>query len=219
MVSGTDGTTPACSSYTGDSVVGTGFVLGGRDHRLGTATRLQAPPTGGIDGWLRAADFDEVLARVARRSGMDVRGPAPGEPLRCLLYGPSEPMGPFEFRVKNTTPKPRLAIDVGTAAIRVIDPNTNALVASASRAQVTATPAIYKDAVGNDYTDNVPVLVLGVPGLRPLTIRCRRGWRGKVPKEKMKPEFWVSDADSGALVESFGLTANLRDNQRDNQRD
>jgi hypothetical protein len=187
------------------------FVLGGRDHRLGTATQLQAPPTGGVDGWLRAADFDEVLAMVARRSGLDVRGPAPGEPLRCLLFGPSEPMGPFEFRVRKTTPEPRLAIDVNTDAIRVIDPNTNGLVASASRVQVTATPANYYESVGNDSTNKVPVLVLGIPGLQPVTIRCRRAWRGKVPKEKTEPEFWVSEADSRALVESFGLTANLRD--------
>jgi hypothetical protein len=187
-----------------------GFVLGGRDHRLGTATPLQAPPTGGVDGWLRAADFDEVLAVVARRSGLDVRGPAPGEPRRCLLYGPGEPMGPFQFRVKQTTPEPHLAIDVGTDAIWVIDPNTNALLASASRAQVTAEPAIYEETVGNDSTSKVPVLVLGVPDLQPLTIRCRRAWRDKVPRQKAKPEFWVSDADSQALVELFGLTANLK---------
>jgi hypothetical protein len=186
------------------------FVLGGRDHRLGTATPLQAPPTGRVDGWLQAADFDEILTMVARRSGLDVRGPAPGEPLRCLLYPPPEPMGPFEFRRKQQTPQPRLAIEVGTDAIRVIDPNTNALIASASRAQVTATPANYRQ-VDNESSYNVPVLVVRVPGLQPLTIECRRAWRGNVLKEKKKPEFRVSDADSRALVEEFGLAANLKD--------
>ncbi|MEB3981279.1 hypothetical protein OQ968_08400 [Mycobacterium sp. 663a-19] len=186
------------------------FVLGGRDHRLGTATPLQAPPTGRVDGWLQAADFDEVLTMAARRSGLDVRGPAPDEPLRCLLYPPAKPMGPFEFRVKEQPAPPRLAIDLGADAIRVIDPNTNALVASASRSRVTATPANYKvvDDVGSH---NFPVLVVCVPGLQPLTIQCRRAWRGKVPIEKNKPEFMVSDADSRALVEKFGLTANLKD--------
>ncbi|WP_146221008.1 hypothetical protein [Mycolicibacterium moriokaense] len=185
------------------------FVLGGRDHRLGTGTPLQAPHTGRVDGWLRAADFDEVLTMVARRSGLDVGGPAPGEPFRCLLYPPYETMGPVKF-LKQRTPQPRLAIDVGTDAIRVIDPNTDALVALASRAQVTATPANYR-VVSPEESYNMPVLVVCVPSLQPLTIECRRAWRGEVLKEQKKPEFRVSDADSRALVEKFGLAANLKD--------
>ncbi|WP_293325674.1 hypothetical protein, partial [Mycobacterium sp.] len=57
---------------------------------------------------------------------------------------------------------------------------------------------------------NVPVLVVRVPGLQPLTIRCHRQWRGSAPKEEKEPEFRVSDADSRALVEEFGLAANLK---------
>jgi hypothetical protein len=186
------------------------FVLGGRHHRLGTATPLQAPPTSRVDGWLQAADFDEVLTIVARRSGLDVREPAPGGPARCLLYPSLKPMGPFQFLRVKQTPQPRLAIEVGTDAIRVIDPNTNALVASASRAQVTATPANYKY-VDPEQSYNVPVLVVGLPGLQPLTIECRRAWRGEVLKEKKAPEFRVSDADASALVEQFGFTANLKE--------
>jgi hypothetical protein len=185
------------------------FVLGGRDHRLSTATPLQAPPTSRVDGWLQAADFDEVLTMAARRSGLDVRGPAPGEPLRCLLYPPPEPMGPLDFGRKQQTPQPRVAIEVGTDAIRVIDPNTNGLIASASRAQVTATPATYKH-VDKESSYNVPVLVVRVPGLQPLTIKCRRAWRGNVLKESKAPEFRVSDADARALVEAFGLATNLK---------
>ncbi|MBV9512695.1 MAG: hypothetical protein JO280_01435 [Mycobacteriaceae bacterium] len=186
------------------------LVLGGRDHQLGTATPLQAPPAGRVDGWLQAADFDEVLTMAARRSGLDVRGPAPGEPLRCLLYPPPEPMGPFAFRRKQQTPQPRLAIDLGADAIRVIDPNTNALVASASRSRVTATAANYK-VVDPEGSYNMPVLVVGVPGLLPLTIETRRAWRGKVPMEKKKPEFRVSEVDSLALVEKFGLAPYLEE--------
>lgn len=186
------------------------FILGGRDHRLGTATPLQAPPTGRVDGWLQAADFDEVLTLAARSSGLDVRGPAPGEPLRCLLYPPPEPMGPFKLRVNQQPAQPRLAIDVGTDAVRVIDPNTNAIVASASRAQVTATPANYKH-VDPEQSYNVPVLVVRIPGWQPLTIKCRGAWRGNVPREKSEPEFRVSDPDSRALVEKFGLAPNLKD--------
>ena len=185
------------------------FVLGGRDHRLGTATPLQAPHTDRVDGWLPDTDFDEVLTMVARRSGLNVRGPAPSEPFRCLLYPPYESMGPVKF-LKKQTSEPRLAIDVGTDAIRVIDPNTNAQVATAPRAQVTATPAIYR-MVSPEESYNMPVLVVCVPGLQPLTIECRGAWRGEVTKENKKPQFRVSEADSRALVEKFGLAANLKD--------
>lgn len=44
------------------------FVLGGRDHRVGAAARLDAPRVGHVDGWLSAADFDEVLTMAGRRS-------------------------------------------------------------------------------------------------------------------------------------------------------
>lgn len=187
------------------------FVLGGRDHRLGAATPLQAPPTGRVDGWLPAADFDAVLTLAARRSGLDVSGPAPGEPLRCLLYPPLKPIGPLGFlRVKEQAAQPSLAIEVGTDAVRAIDPSTNAIVASASRAQVTATPANYKH-VDPEQSYNVPVLVVRIPGLQPLTIKCRGAWRGKVLREKKAPEFRVTDVDSRALVEKFGLAANLKD--------
>jgi hypothetical protein len=184
------------------------FVLGGEDHRVGTATRLEAPPTGHVDGWLRAGDFDEVLTMVARRSGLDIRGPAPGEPLRCLLF-PRPSAGVFDFGLKKFNPRPSLAVDVGTDAVWLIDPNTNALIASASLAQVTATPANCKyNSEGGSYT--VPVLVVRVPGLQPLTIDGprSRAWRGKVPEEK-EPEFMVSDADWRVLVEKFGLAPNL----------
>jgi hypothetical protein len=188
------------------------FVLGGRDHRLGTARPLQARPTGRVDGWLQAAEFDEVLSMVDRRSGVEVRGPAPGKALRCLLYPPPKTLGPFAPFVserRHQPPQPRLAIEGRADAIRVVDPNTNAVIASASRTQVTATPANYRH-VDPEQSYNVPVLVVHVPGLQPLIIQCHRDWRGDVLKEKTKPEFRVSAADSRALVEEFGLAANLK---------
>jgi len=65
-------------------------------------------------------------------------------------------------------------------------------------------PAIYK--VNSEHGWSIrPVLVVRVPGLRPLTINCPRGWRGKVAEEKKEPEFVVSEADWRMLVDRLGL--------------
>jgi hypothetical protein len=57
-------------------------------------------------------------------------------------------MGSFAIRKKQqllrSANHPRLAIDLAADAIRVIDPNSNALIASAGLAQVTATPETYR---------------------------------------------------------------------------
>lgn len=100
---------------------------------------------------MRASDFDELLTMVARRRGWDVRRPAPGEPTRCLLVPntsrgwPDPSMLPWTAVIRRQQRKklPSLAIDVGKDAIWVVDPNTNALIASASVAQVSATPTNY----------------------------------------------------------------------------
>jgi len=63
---------------------------------------------------------------------------ASAEPIRCLLFATlGKPWGAASL----TTPS--LAIDVGKDAMRVIDPSTYALIASASLAQVTATAENY----------------------------------------------------------------------------
>jgi hypothetical protein len=36
-------------------------VLGGRDHRIGAGTRIDEPTAPGVDAWLWAAEFDELL--------------------------------------------------------------------------------------------------------------------------------------------------------------
>ena len=139
---------------------------------------------------------------------------APGEPTRCLLLqGPNM--------------QPGLAIDVGKDEIRVTDLNTNALIASARLAQVTATPA--ENVIRARFRSRTPVLVVRVPGLQPLTIACgstgpdagrwawtgtwiyRFSWRGDVPREK-PPAYYVSLAEWLTLVEKFGLAPYLIDN-------
>ncbi len=208
------------------------FVLGGRDRRIAPTTRLDAPPVQSVDAWLWVADFDELLAVGGRRGGVDVRGPAPGEATRCLLFpnpALAEQMGSFAFRkqlrLQRSLSKPSLVLDVDNDAVRVIDPNTDALSASASRADVTATAATFQpDGVtsgdGSTYTyPATPGLLVRVPGVQPLTIGClesagsqlRFAWRGGVAWPSERPAYVVSAGDLLALVENFGLTSQLED--------
>jgi hypothetical protein len=211
------------------------FVLGGRDRRISPTTRLDAPPVQTVDAWLWDSEFDEVLAMSIRRSGVDIRGPAPGEPTRCLLFpNPylAEQMGSFAFRkqlrLQRSLSKPSLVLDVDNEAIRVLDPNTDALSTSASPADVTATPATFQaDSVtsGDGSTYDYPAtpgLTVCVPGVQPLTIGCldlvgslfRFSWHGSVPRPNERPGYVVSAADWLTLVEKFGLTSQLEDKAR-----
>ena len=198
------------------------FILGGRDHRIAEGPRLDAASVGSVDAVMSAADFDELLTMIGRRSGLDVRQPAPEEPIRCLLVpSPSGSAAAGFVRIMGATlgatrtRNPSLAIDVGKDAISVIDANTNALIASARLAEVTATPADWK---WEFRTPPTPVLVLCVPGLQPLTIGCpilhswssRFSWSGRVPSAK-KPAFVVSETDWLTFAEKFGLASYLQD--------
>ncbi|WP_142393473.1 hypothetical protein [Mycobacterium sp. 4858] len=208
------------------------FVLGARDRRIAPATRLDAPPVQTVDAWLSDSEFDELLAIGGRRSGMDVRGPAPGEPTRCLLFpNPylAEQISPYairkQLRLQRSLSQPSLVLDVDNDAIRVIDPNGNTLKASASGAQVIATPAIFQpDSVtsGDGSTYNYPAItgmVVGVPGVQPLPIGClalvgsgfRFSWRDNVPSPNERPAYVVSGADWLTLTEKFALTRHLED--------
>ena len=239
---------------TGGSTMGTAlhlqsgqnrFILGGRDRRVASGTRLEAPDAGyglplDIDAWVSASDFEEILTMVGRRSGLDVRPPAPGEPARCLLFANSllmQEIGSFAFRKQQefarSMHQPRLAIDVSPDGIRVIDPNTNALVASVSNAQVTATPVVYRpmqrhhwipnlghaisDAATN-YWSTSPGMRVSIPGMAPLTIGCRDSvsgldfrfsWPDDVPTEAARADYEVSGPDWLMLVEKFGLARYL----------
>jgi hypothetical protein len=225
------------------------FILGGRDDRVGAATPLEAPDVGygqsvDVDAWLSASEFEEILTMAGRRNGLDVRPPAPGEPTRCLLFPNAllmQEVGPFAFRkrreVYRSLSHPSLAIDVREEAIRVIDPQSNAVIASVSRAQVTATPTVYRptsrhwfwaghvashvvsDAL-NNYLSMQPCVVVSLPGMEPLTIggrdtvsgvNHRFSWRGDVPAQKERPAYAVSGADWLTLVEKLGLAPYLED--------
>jgi hypothetical protein len=127
-------------------------------------------------------------------------GAAPEESFRCLL---------LPNAVGLQAPKPTLALDVSKDAVRVIDPSNNAPVASASRAQINATPALERPA---NYGMGIPmpVLVVRAPGWQPLVIGSlgARSWRGEVPQEAASG-YVVSDADWPVLVDIFGLGPQL----------
>ena len=140
---------------------------------------------------------------------------APGEPIRALLS---------KFPPGWT--KRQLAVDMSQDAVSVIDPKNGARIAAAQPAQVTATPAAFTASSKRDKIGmSMPVLIVRVPGLQPLTIGCyerighawntspsnlRFWWRGKVPWVKA-PSYVVSAMDWLALVERFGLLPYLQD--------
>jgi hypothetical protein len=203
-----------------------GFVLGGRDHRISTGARLDAPPANTVDAWISASDFDELLTMTGRRSGLDVGGPASGEPTRCVLFpNPqlAQQAGTLSAgertRLVKSSGQPRVAIDMGADAIRVLDAHTNALVTSAAPAQVTATPETYTyeqwSHTGGglpipETPDESPVLVVQFPGMQPLSITCldkadlapvsygvkpmdpRFSWPGNVRQRVNEPADYVS---------------------------
>jgi hypothetical protein len=220
------------------------FVLGGRDHRVGAATLLEAPTVdygreADVDAWLWAEEFDEILS-MARRGGLDVRPPAPGEPTRCQLFPNPllmQNMGSFAFGKQwdyyESMKKPSLVIDVSDDAIRFIDLNRNATFASVSPGQVTATPVMYapaswhlvpsaghvvSDALVNQLSTE-PEMVVPIPGMPPLTIGCRDyvgmqlrfSWRGDVSMQKEPAAYSVSGGDWLTLVQAFGLASYLED--------
>jgi sugar lactone lactonase YvrE len=216
------------------------FVLGGRDHRVATETPLDAPPVDSVDATMSASEFDELLTMVGGPRGLEVPAPTPGQPTRCRLTPNPARMFSSSFfgmfkntatalKMNNNPPQPSLAIDVGDDAISVIDLKSDARIAAAPLARVTATPAANTRSVPRVGVLTTAVLVVRVPDSEPLTIGCpdfagpptatwsggtkltyRFAWRGEVPSED-EPEFVVSDADWLTLVEKFGLAPRLED--------
>ena len=176
------------------------FVLGGRDRRVSAGTRLDAPDAGyglpiDVDASLPSDDFDQVLAMVSSRSGLDTRRPGADEPTRCLLFTNSlklQEIGSFSIRKQReftrSLGRPQLAIEVGANSIRVIDSSTESLLASVSPRQASAQPVVFRpvqrshwipslthamsDAATNYWSTSLGMRI-AIPGMTPLTIGCR----------------------------------------------
>ena len=153
------------------------FILGGRDRQIGPSTPLDAAPIQLVDARLPASDFDELLRLGGRAAA---RGPAPGEPTRCILFPNSQTIvnsGPFAFRKKqrlvNSLGREQLFIDVDNDTIRVIDPESHTVDAAAAVSRITATALSYETRdVESSQFSRTPALTMSVPGVPPLTIGC-----------------------------------------------
>jgi hypothetical protein len=171
------------------------FVLGGRDYRSAYGARLDASHVSDVDASVSDSDFSEILEIAGLRDREDALPPAPGSPIRCLLYP-----NPFlfqnegfvgQYKIQQYTAAsnhPLLAIDVGTEAIWLTDPQNNALIASSWRTQATAIPTTYQpgwtsvyggtpflNSAWGGHNRNIsvaPQMVVSVPSLPPLTIAC-----------------------------------------------
>jgi hypothetical protein len=169
------------------------FVLGGRDRQIGPATPLDAPPIQLVDARLPAAEFDELLRLGGRAAA---RGPAPGEPTRCILFPNSQTIvnsGAFAFRKKqrlvNSLGREQLFIDVDNDTIRVIEPESHMVDAAAAVSRITATALSYETRdVESSQISRTPALSMSMPGVPPLTVGCshlerwgrRFSWSGSV---------------------------------------
>ena len=171
-------------------------ALGTVVHLHSGAHRFDEPPVIGVDAWLPADQFGELLAAMGPSSGLDVRSPALGEPVRCLLFpNPMlvQQMSGFaaakKRRILQSASPAKLAIDVAANGIRVFDHSSNTLIGSAGLEQLTAEPATYQyrrwgwyglpsagqilERAGTQYLSVTPEMVVRLPGMEELTIACR----------------------------------------------
>jgi hypothetical protein len=203
------------------------FILGGRDRQIGPATPLDAPAIQLVDARLPASEFDELLVLGGSAAA---RGPAPGEPTRCILFPNSQTIvnsGPFAFRKKqrlvNSLGRAQLFIDVDNDTVRVIEPESYTVDATAPVSRITATALSYETRdVETSRVSRTPALTVSVPGVPPLTVGCshlavsgrRFSWSGSVLIVNEPPAYILSAADWLTLVEKFGLAANVNDAAR-----
>ncbi|UMB69720.1 hypothetical protein [Mycobacterium paraterrae] len=147
-----------------------------------------------------------------------------GQPTRCSLVAWSTMAAATYSEAKTGNCAPSMAIDIAAETISVVNVKTDALVASAPAARVSATPATYQL---SRYQYPLPGLVIDVAGVRQLSIGCyelqprlaarripyRFSWQGEVTVTRRQPEYFVSATDFITLVETFTFAAQLQDSR------
>ena len=123
----------------------------------------------------------------------------------------------------NSLGREQLFIDVDNDTIRVIDPESHTMDATAAVSRITATALSYETRdVESSQVSKTPALTMSVPGVPPLTFGCpylerwerRFSWSGSVLIVNEPPAYILSAADWLTLVEKFGLAADLNDAAR-----
>jgi hypothetical protein len=122
----------------------------------------------------------------------------------------------------NSLGREQLFLDVDNDTIRVIDPESHAVVASGPVSRITATALSYETRdIESGHVSKTPALTMSVPGVPPLTFGCphiemsgrRFSWSGTVLIVNEPPTYILSAADWLTLVEKSGL-ADLNDKAR-----
>jgi hypothetical protein len=123
----------------------------------------------------------------------------------------------------NSLAREQLSIDVDNDTIRVIDPESHTVDATAAVSRITATALSYETRdVESSQVSKTPAVAMSVPGVPPLTFGCpyperwerRFSWSGSVLIVEDPPAYILSAADWLTLVEKFGLAANVKDAAR-----
>jgi hypothetical protein len=172
---------------------------------------------------------DRVPVRMPEEDSMSERGHGSGavgagKAIRCeLVPVRPQPVKRWLLPTQLKSPPPPLVLEVGTnGAVRVLDANTNALLASDWLAQVTAIPTQARYAEEDSSSYKQALLAVHIPGLEPLRIgtrpvgrswgapRFRYGWRGWVRGHK-EPGYLVADEEWVRLAETFGLGTRVID--------
>jgi hypothetical protein len=123
----------------------------------------------------------------------------------------------------NSLGREQLFIDVDNDTLRIIDPESHTVDASAPVSRITATALSYETRdVESGHVSRTPALAMSVPGVPPLTLGCphlerwgrRFSWSGSVLIVNEPPAYILSAADWLRLVEVLGLAADVRDAAR-----
>ena len=157
----------------------------------------------------------------------DGRPAAPGEAIRCVMFELVPGLKTWVVAIDIEQDVIRVRQSARRTGFRIprFDPEKSSLIASAWRTQVTATPAAFIATAKRGIGRTMPVLIVRVPGLQPLTIGCdenigfrwstsasslRFWWRGNVPWVTT-PVYRTLGGDWLTLVENFGLAPYLED--------